>query len=273
MAAPVGHIVCALALLKSGTVDIKDHHAFLAGTNFPDIRYISSVGRSATHKMDDDGLDYVLAAPSDFEAGRRFHVFVDQEREKHMLKHQAYRFIKNGPLKTQMLKIIEDHIMFEKLKDRFKEKEIFGKIYDEERTFLVKEEEITTWHNLLMTYLDQSTWFTVVRYLRTLNEFQRAYGLPTEFFGNLWQSLKTFGFFLYAYFQIEKNSRDKELRAIILDFYENKIMQIIKAHAEGIDSKTVSRPSRAPPIKKSGAKPTRPAQKVVSMLIEKTQFS
>lgn len=254
MAAPVGHIICALALLKSGTVLIQDHDAFMAGTNFPDIRYISSVGRAATHRMEDDGLDYVLKAPSSFEAGRRYHVFVDVEREKHMLKNHAYRFIKNGPLKTQMLKMIEEHIMFKKLKGSFDEKRVFSKIYDEERNFMVKEREIKIWHSLLMTYLDQSTWFTVVRYFRTLNEFQRAYGLPTEFFGNLWQSLKTLGFFIYAYFQVEKISHDDELRAIILDFYENKIHQIIKSYAEGVDLKTVSRPVRAPPVKKSPVK-------------------
>ncbi len=194
----------------------------MAGTNFPDIRYISNIARATTHKMDGEGLDYVFSAPNSFEAGRRFHVFVDIEREKHMLKHQAYRFIKSGPLKTQMLKIVEDHIMFDQLKGRFDVNKIFGTIYPEERTFSVREAEIETWHNLLRTYLDQNTWFTVARYLRTLNAFQQAYGLPTEFFHNIWQSLKTIGFFMYAYFQIEKLSRDKELRAIILDFYENR---------------------------------------------------
>lgn len=248
MAAPVGHTICALALLKSGVVDIVDHQAFLAGTNFPDIRYIADIGRTTTHKMEGEGLEFVLSAPSSFEAGRRFHVFVDHEREKHMLKHQAYRFIKNGPLKTQMLKIVEDRILFDKLKRTpFKEKEVFGKIYDEERNFALKEEEITTWHNLLATYLDQTTWFNVVRYFRTLYAFQNAYGMPTDIFKNFWQNIKTFGFFIYAYFQIEKLSRDTDLRAIILDFYENRIEQIIKNHAEAMDAKTVSRPVRAPP--------------------------
>lgn len=251
MAAPVGHIFCALALLESGTVDIADHQAFLAGTNFPDIRYITKIGRTTTHKLDGEGLDHVLAAPNSFEAGRRFHVFVDQEREKHMLKHQAYRFLKNGPLKTQLLKLTEDHVLFDKISGRFDENVVFGKIYDEERTFNVKDSEIETWHHLLRTYLNQTTWFTVVRYLRTLNEFQRAYGLPTELFKNFLQGLKTFGFFMYAYFQIEKISRDQELRAIILDFYESKIHQIIRAHAESVEAKTVSRPVRAPPGKQS----------------------
>ncbi len=247
MAGPVGHVVCALALLKSGAVDIADRDAFLAGTNFPDIRYITNIERATTHKMEGDGIGYVLSAPTSFEAGRRFHVFVDHEREKHMLKSQAYRFIKSGPLKTQMLKIVEDHIMFDKLKNNFDEKEIFGRIYADEQTFNVKDADISTWHLILRTYLDQSSWFTLARYLRTLNEFQQAYGLPTNLFSNFWQSLKTLGFFFYAYFQIEKLSRDQELKAIILDFYENKIEKILKEYKEIQDSKTVSRPVRAPP--------------------------
>jgi len=227
VAAPVGHIVCALALLNSGTVDIADHKAFLVGTSFPDIRYISDIRRSTTHRVSEDGLFHVLQADTPFEAGRRFHVLVDREREKHMLAHDAYRFLKDGPQKTQMLKIIEDHIMFEKLKNKFDARDVFKTVYNEERSYLVTEEELNTWHALLVTYLDQSYWFSWSRYYRSLLAFQEAYGLPTKLFANFWQSLRTLGFFIYAYIQVEMLSRNQELRAIILDFYEKQIHRII----------------------------------------------
>lgn len=247
MAAPVGHIVCALALLNSPSANIIDKHAFLVGTNFPDIRYISDVHRSTTHKLYDSSLGHVLEAPSSFEAGRRFHVFVDREREKHMQEHHAYRFIKNGPLKTQMLKLIEDHIMFDKLKDRFNAKEVFNKIYDEERAFLLEDQVILAWHNLLNTYLDQTYWFDVVRYYRSLTKFRIAYGLPDGFFDNIWLSLRTIGFFIYVYFQIEKLSRNQELKAIILDFYDNKMPNIIKSYFLESSKRTVFKQVHGPP--------------------------
>ncbi|HXW53111.1 MAG TPA: hypothetical protein VEL47_03290 [Myxococcota bacterium] len=246
MAAPVGHIVCALALLNSGTVNIVDRDAFLVGTNFPDIRYISDVRRSTTHRTDGEGLKGVVNAETPFEAGRRFHVFVDREREKYMRDHDAYRFVKNGPLKTQMLKIIEDHIMFEKLKDKFDAKKTFRRIHDEERSYSVSEKELETWHQMLTMYLDQSYWFNVFRYYRSLMAFQEAYGLPSELFGNFWQGLKTLGFFIYAYIQVEILSRNQELRAIILDFYENKMEEIIRLHQQEEQEQTAHRYSPNP---------------------------
>jgi hypothetical protein len=248
VAAPVGHIVCALAFLNSDATHIADRNAFLVGTNFPDIRYISDVHRSITHKLEDEGLAYVLAASSSFEIGRRFHVFVDHEREKHMKAHDAYRFVKNGPLKTQMLKIIEDHIMFNKLKGKFDPYVVFGRVYEDEQKFFVTDAQIKTWHSLLTTYLDQRYWFNCYRYYITLCEFQRAYGLPNHFFENMWVGLRTFGFFIYAYFQVEKLSRNKELRAIILDFYENQIEKIIRASRDDGTEKTVELHSLDPPF-------------------------
>jgi hypothetical protein len=247
VAAPVGHIICALALLNSGKAPIADQNAFFAGTHWPDIRYITDINRSTTHKFSGDGLDYVLDTDSSFELGRRFHVFVDREREKHMKKHDAYRFIKNGPLKTQMLKIIEDHIMFDQLKGRFDAEEVFGRIYEEERNFLVKESDIITWHNLLRTYLDQSSWLTAFRYYNTLAEFQKAYGLPDELYKNLWSRIRTIGFFIYAYFQVEKLSREPELRAIILDFYQNRIQELIETIDKQRNDRTVELESLSEP--------------------------
>jgi hypothetical protein len=246
MAAPVGHIICAISLLNSGVSNISDKNAFLAGTSFPDIRYISSVKRATTHKVESRSLKYVLEASTSFEAGRRFHVFIDREREKHMLKHGAYQFIKNGPLRTQMLKLIEDHILFSKL-DKIESHHVFGKIYQEERDFSVDDSTINVWHKILATYLDQSHWFNAVRYYKTLREFQNVHGFPKDFFSQIWMGIRTMSFFVYAYFQMEKLSRDKNLRAIIMDFYDNKMREIIKTHQKDANHRPVDLHALAPP--------------------------
>lgn len=229
MAAPAGHIFCALAFLSTGG-EIADKNAFLVGTNFPDIRYTTDVPRSTTHKILRHDLNYVLETDSSFEAGRRFHVFVDEEREKYMRERGALRFVEEGPLKTQMLKLIEDHILFHKLKNKFDPAQVFSKIYDEERKFSLDDSSIETWHRLLSTYLDQSHWFNVTRYFKTFGELKKVYGFSENYFDNFWLSLKTLGFFIYAYFQVEKLSRNQELRNIIFDFYEIKMPDIIKSH-------------------------------------------
>lgn len=237
VAAPVGHIICALALLNSGKATIADPNAYFKANTWPDIRYITDINRSTTHKFSGDGLEYVLDTSSSFELGRRLHVFIDKEREKHMKKHDAYRFLQNGPLKTQMLKIIEDHILFDQLKGRFNPEAVFSRIYDEERNYNINEADLLTWNNLLKTYLDQTTWFTAVRYFRTLMLFQDAYGLPEDLSKTLWTKIKTAGFFIYAYFQVEKLSREPELRKIIFDFYQNRIYELIL----GLDARALDR--------------------------------
>jgi hypothetical protein len=228
VAAPVGHIVCALALLNSGTITIADNAAFLAGTSFPDIRYISNISRASTHQSNVRGLRPILETQNSFEAGRLFHVFVDREREKHMQQYDAYRFVKSGPLGVKLLKIIEDHILFEKLAGCFNADQVFDKIYQEERNTLVSESDLQTWHNLLLTYLNPNHWFSFTRYYQSLVEFQKAYNRHAQIPTNFWQHLKTFGFFVYVYFHIETLSRNQELRSIVLDFYENKIERLIR---------------------------------------------
>lgn len=228
MAAPVGHIVCALALLHSNVAKIIDTDAFMAGTSFPDIRYVAKVERKITHQLKKDSLDYALDAPSAFEQGRRFHVFVDHQREKHMVEHDAYRFVKGSPWPTHMLKIVEDRILFDSIKNRFDPQDVFNKLYPEEIAFGIHERHIKAWHNVLAAYLSPEHWFNITRYYAAISAYKKEYGLPDRFFGDIWQSLKSLGFFLYAYYKIEDLSRNEELRHIILDFYEQKIPELLK---------------------------------------------
>lgn len=227
MAAPVGHIICALALLNSGMANISDRNAFIAGSSFPDIRYISPVDRAKTHRLADLSLAYVLDG-SDFEKGRRFHPFVDKKREAFMRERNAYRFFQGVPLKTQLFKLAEDQVLFYELKDKINAKEIFSKIYDEERNYGISDTDIFAWHKILTTYLDHSYWFNITRYYASLLELKNIYDKEKGLFQDLWQSIRTIGFFIYAYFKVEWVSHDKEFREMVLDFYHNKIHEIIK---------------------------------------------
>ncbi len=230
MAAPIGHIVCALSLLTT-TPSIKDHNSFFAGTSFPDIRYVTDISRRATHLAEDKSLPYLIHRPSAFEAGRLFHVYVDRKREQHMRAHNAYRFIK-GPLETQTLKLVEDYILFERIKGKINTSAIFDKIYPEELAFGVSEPAITTWHLMLKEYLDDSRWFDVHRYYRALKVFKEAYSGSAKLFNTFWNSVRTVGFLIYAYVQVVRLSHNDELRAIILDFYDNKFPKIIRMEKE-----------------------------------------
>lgn len=225
MAAPVGHIICALAVLNSGHA-IEDKNAFLAGTSFPDIRYVSQLSRAHTHKLESSKLSDVLNASS-FEAGRRFHAWVDLEREKFMKKEGAYDIVKDVPYPTHMLKIIEDEVLLEKKKLEINPQQIFGQIYAEELAFLPDEARLKAWHRILITYLDDSSWFHFIRYFKAYREYQKLTHKSEGFFKDLKFKIKAFGFFIYAYAQVYKLSQDPKLRNIILGFYEDKITELI----------------------------------------------
>lgn len=247
MAAPIGHIISALALLNS-TATIVDHSAFIAGASFPDIRYITDISRSATHRLEKQSLMTVLDTNSSFEAGRRFHVFVDREREKFMREHDAYRFVKNGSLKTQLLKLVEDHILFDQYKNRLDSKAIFDKIYSEELNYGLSISSIEAWHRILKEYLDDTHWFNITRYYKALREFKEVYAKSRELFSSFWTGVRTVGFLLYAYVQVVRLSNNEELRQIILEFYEKKMPDLIKKELDKREDTTVERYSLGPPL-------------------------
>lgn len=227
MAAPVGHILCAMALLHSGAVEISDPNAFYVGTMFTDIDKITDkIDRKITHRLGENNLAYIAKTNSSFEMGRRFHIFVDQQREKYMKDHKAYDFLSNSSYKTQMLKLIEDRILFDKLNTNISP--IFEQIHPEELSYNIDIYDIKAWHNILKNYLDTSKYFILARYYGAAKAYKDAYGIPDKLFTTTKDRLKSLAYLMYAYAQIEWLSRNKKLRAIILGFYERKINELIK---------------------------------------------
>jgi hypothetical protein len=228
VAAPVGHIICALALLNNSAIKMSDPENFFIGTSFPDIRYVANLDRKTTHKLKENNLSYVLKAPTSFEGGRRFHVLVDKKREEHMRNNNAYRFVENNNFKSHMLKMVEDKILFDRLKNtNFNAQKIFTNINEEERSYGLDDRVLKGWHKVLAGYLDTHTWFSLTRYYQAFAAYKQAFGAPKRLFQDLWTSLKTLGFLCYAYAQIEILSRNKEVQAIVLDFYDKKIPELI----------------------------------------------
>jgi len=230
MAAPVGHIFGALLLLQGHVAEVAEPSAFLAGTSFPDIRYIADIDRKVTHRVEKKTLDYVMLANSHFEQGRRFHVWLDHEREKYMREHKAYRFVHDQSFSpTHMLKFIEDHLLFSKL-NNFDPEPVFNHIYAEEQAFLIPEKKLMAWHAILKNYLSPRYLFNFVRYYAAFAELKKQWDTKKGFFEDLWTNVRTLGFVIYAYVQIERLSRNEELRSIIFDFYEQKLPELINNH-------------------------------------------
>ena len=227
VAAPVGHIFCALALLNSPSMQIVDKDAFLVGTSFPDIRYLGGISRTTTHFKGLEGKKLGSGGETSFEAGRRFHVLIDKKREIFMRKNDAYRFIDEGPLKTQMLKLVEDRILFERLSEKFKPAVIFHRSYEEEYAYGVSAQSIEKWHDILSNYLDQNYQLHIWRYFTTLLMIKDSIKISKDMFSDFFKGVKNVGFLIYAYFKVEELSKDEELRKIILGFYDDELKNII----------------------------------------------
>ena len=84
MALPATHIRFALDLKKH--LGVIDHKTYIAGTLYPDSRYITKVDRSVSH---DEGLLDVLRdkTSNDFEKGWAVHLVCDILQEEERVKH------------------------------------------------------------------------------------------------------------------------------------------------------------------------------------------
>lgn len=64
--------------------------AFLVGTLFPDIRYITHFPREKTH-FNVNSLKEVGETSSPFDAGMKFHAWVDRVREEFVISSGIYK--------------------------------------------------------------------------------------------------------------------------------------------------------------------------------------
>lgn len=122
---------------------------FMIGTLFPDIRYLGHIERSETH-YDQMPLHKVLRESSAFQAGVKFHSYVDLVRDQFI--RTTYKPLHNQELSKSefrlYLKLIEDQILynFYNWQDCCDGLEI---IYPEETAYKIDEATILKWHSLM----------------------------------------------------------------------------------------------------------------------------
>jgi len=152
MAAPITHIALTEKIFDKFFKD-KIRKDFFIGTSFPDIRYLKVVDRDKTHY---DGLSIAdLGNDESFSAGVKFHSILDHTREKFIVENDTYSLCPESKYITQSLKILEDEIFYQHVKDWTVYTEYLNEILQVEIDYGVAEKDLKKWHSLLQQYFQQ----------------------------------------------------------------------------------------------------------------------
>ena len=128
--------------------------AFIRGTLFPDIRYFANLSRELTHEKNVT-LKEISSCQDPFEAGKKFHAFVDESRElmvkKAKIKRTATKIVnKKTPLfkkyVTMLLKFAEDEIIFTMNDQCTDIAQYLGPIDPQMRTYKVPDQKLQVWY-------------------------------------------------------------------------------------------------------------------------------
>lgn len=152
MAAPITHIVLTEKVFDKFFKN-KIRKDFFIGTSFPDIRYLKVIDRDKTHH---DGLSVAdLGNDESFSAGVKFHSILDLAREKFIVENDTYSLCPESKYITQSLKILEDEIFYQHVKNWSIYTEYFNEILQFERDYGITEKDLNKWHLLLQQYFQQ----------------------------------------------------------------------------------------------------------------------
>ena len=150
MAAPITHIVLTEKIFNKFFID-KTKKDFFIGSLFPDIRYLKVIDRDKTHFKNLTIVD--LENNDSFSAGLKFHSIVDIVREKFIIANNVYSLCPKSKYITQSLKILEDEIFYQYVKNWDIYKNYFNEILSSEKKFGISEKDLRRWHSLLQRYL------------------------------------------------------------------------------------------------------------------------
>ncbi len=133
----------------------KERAAFLRGTLFPDIRSYVGISRSKTHDKNVKLAD-VQNAKNAFTAGKLFHTYVDEKREKIAQREKIYNEVLILPRRYQgtFIKLVEDELCHSKINNKVTVAAL--KSTDKEAEQLVARHKVRGWHRLMSNYLKQS---------------------------------------------------------------------------------------------------------------------
>ncbi len=152
MARPITHIVLADKVFNKYFSD-KDKADFYRGTLFPDIRYLGEIRRSETH-FGGVTLSEVKKENSFF-AGFKLHSLVDKIRERFIYKQNIYSFLPASRYIVEAVKLIEDKLLYSKVKNWDEIRDYFSDFSKEEFSFRVSRAGIEKWHGLLRIYFNK----------------------------------------------------------------------------------------------------------------------
>ncbi len=152
MAAPITHIALTEKIFDKFFKD-KIRKDFFIGTSFPDIRYLKVIDRNKTHY---DSLSITnLENDESFSAGVKFHSILDQAREKFIVENDTYSLCPESKYITHSLKILEDEVFYQHVKDWNLYTEYLNEILQNEKDYGVAEKDLKKWHSLLQQYFQQ----------------------------------------------------------------------------------------------------------------------
>ena len=222
MAAPATHIILALRL---PLLPEKNKQEFIIGTSFPDIRYLGVIEREKTHN-NQATWKTIQQESSSFKAGMDFHALVDRMREDYMIEHNVYDKVSKSQRASQILKIFEDTLLYEKIDNWNEIACYFDTIHEEELRFDIKEYDIKRWHKILQDYLRKKPnesqlikFYTHLKYdskitrslLGLIRTLANKFNVPMSLNKELQEIQGIFN-------QLES---DPKLRTTIIDFYDN----------------------------------------------------
>ncbi len=152
-AAPAMHVYLAEEFIQNYKVSTSDHSAFIVGTLFPDIRYAAEIPRAQTHEHNVQLQDICLVPSDYFSAGKKFHSYVDEKRERFAYRSHVYDIIKTVPIayRATYLKFLEDEIIWDKVDKTDVILNLFH-FSPEEKIAMINEWDILKWHIKLMLY-------------------------------------------------------------------------------------------------------------------------
>lgn len=163
--APIMHLVLAQRWLDcQDKYTPAERDAFLVGTLYPDIRYVTPLSREATHKSGVT-LEQVSEASTSFLAGLLLHCYIDEWRAGLVRKWDALELVGKAPRADTLLKLVEDELLYAEYRER-----PFSPLLHYEKDELaagIDREDVVKWHTLLAKYLSQ-------RPSQILAQFKRA---------------------------------------------------------------------------------------------------
>ena len=150
-AAPATHLLFAQRWLEHDTTSERD--TLIVGTFFPDIRYLGTIPRKATHEK---GLTIkkIKETTSAFKKGMRLHAYLDEEREFFIEVCSIFDHLKAIPknVRVLFLKVLEDEILWDQIDSQAALRSL-STVYPEQLE-LVDEETATAWHASLRDYFE-----------------------------------------------------------------------------------------------------------------------